>query len=74
MIEEEGLIENAAQLGPLLRNELEKLDSSIVSTVRGKGLFYAVVIRPHNGVLGSIVSWLLSSGTSNKLPLATSCH
>ncbi|XP_049615307.1 ornithine aminotransferase, mitochondrial [Syngnathus scovelli] len=45
VMEEEKLAENAEQLGRLLRSELRKLPSDIVSTVRGKGLLNAVVIK-----------------------------
>ena len=46
MIEEEGLAENSARLGEIFRRELSKLNPSIVTCVRGKGLFNAMVIKP----------------------------
>ena len=49
VIEEEGLCENAAKLGKVLSSELSKLDASIVTTVRGRGLLFACVIKPHKG-------------------------
>ena len=58
VIEEEGLAENAARLGRVLRKELEKLDRSIVSAVRGRGLLNAIVITQHDGMLGWAVSCL----------------
>ncbi|XP_043843861.1 ornithine aminotransferase, mitochondrial-like [Dromiciops gliroides] len=45
VLEEERLAQNADQMGNIFRNELMKLPSNIVSTVRGKGLLNAVVIR-----------------------------
>ncbi|XP_062962540.1 ornithine aminotransferase, mitochondrial-like [Cynocephalus volans] len=43
--EEENLAENADRMGAILRNELMKLPSDIVTAVRGKGLLNAIVIR-----------------------------
>jgi len=43
---EEGMIENAARMGELLRNELNRLPKDIVKTVRGKGLLQAIIIDP----------------------------
>lgn len=45
VLEEENLAENADRMGALLRNELMKLPSDIVTAVRGKGLLNAIVIR-----------------------------
>uniref|UniRef100_A0A8D1ZZH0 Ornithine aminotransferase, mitochondrial n=1 Tax=Sus scrofa TaxID=9823 RepID=A0A8D1ZZH0_PIG len=45
VLEEENLAENAEKMGTILRNELMKLPSDIVTTVRGKGLLNAIVIR-----------------------------
>lgn len=44
VLEEEKLAENAAKLGRLLREELDKLPKNIVTLVRGKGLLNAIVI------------------------------
>jgi ornithine--oxo-acid transaminase len=46
---EEKLSENSERLGEILRNELRKINSSLITTVRGKGLFNAMVIREKNG-------------------------
>jgi len=43
---EEGLAEKADKLGVLLRGELAKMPSSVIKTVRGKGLLNAIVIDP----------------------------
>ncbi|XP_063077884.1 ornithine aminotransferase, mitochondrial [Engraulis encrasicolus] len=45
VLEEEKLAENAEKMGQLLRTELMKLPSDIVTTVRGKGLLNAIVIK-----------------------------
>uniref|UniRef100_A0A8B9TV28 Ornithine aminotransferase n=1 Tax=Anas platyrhynchos TaxID=8839 RepID=A0A8B9TV28_ANAPL len=45
VIEEEGLAKNAERMGNILRNELMKTPSDIVTCVRGKGLLNAIVIR-----------------------------
>ena len=42
---EEGLVENAARMGELLRNELNRLPKDVVKLVRGKGLLNAIVIN-----------------------------
>lgn len=49
VLEEENLAENADRMGALLRNELMKLPSDIVTAVRGKGLLNAIVIRETKG-------------------------
>ncbi|XP_040579954.1 ornithine aminotransferase, mitochondrial [Lepeophtheirus salmonis] len=41
---EEKLSENATNMGEILRGELSKLPSEIIKTVRGRGLFNAIVI------------------------------
>jgi len=47
----EKLSENAAHLGEVLKRELNSIKekSNIITLVRGKGLFYAIVIKPANG-------------------------
>ncbi len=49
VIKEEQLSENAERLGKILRTELEKIDSDMITLVRGKGLLNAIVIKPKNG-------------------------
>jgi len=44
VVQEEKLSENAEQLGELLRTELRKIDSPLISLVRGKGLLNAIII------------------------------
>ncbi|XP_072523931.1 ornithine aminotransferase, mitochondrial [Salminus brasiliensis] len=45
VLEEEKLAENAEKMGQVLRAELNKLPKEIVTTVRGKGLLNAIVIK-----------------------------
>ena len=45
VIKDEQLAANAAAMGELLRDELRKLDSPYITTVRGKGLLNAIVIK-----------------------------
>jgi ornithine--oxo-acid transaminase len=48
---EEKLAENAAKMGFIIKEELGKLPKEVVSLVRGRGLFYAIVINPKIGKL-----------------------
>ncbi|XP_060795196.1 ornithine aminotransferase, mitochondrial [Neoarius graeffei] len=49
VLEEEKLEENAAEMGKLLRVELNKLPKEVVTQVRGKGLLNAIVIKETKG-------------------------
>jgi len=42
------MAENAEAMGQLLREELVKLNSPLIKTVRGKGLLNAIVIQHEN--------------------------
>lgn len=42
---EEKLSENAAKLESVLREELEKIPKNAVTSVRGRGLMFAVVVN-----------------------------
>jgi ornithine--oxo-acid transaminase len=48
VIQEEGLMENAANLGEMLRAVIRSLNSPMISLVRGKGLLNAIVINDPN--------------------------
>lgn len=48
VLKEEQLTQNAATLGELLRNEIRKLNSPYIETVRGRGLLNAIVIKHPN--------------------------
>ena len=51
VMEEENLAENADKVGVVLREELSKLPSDVIKTVRGKGLLNAIVIDDSEFVL-----------------------
>lgn len=55
-MEEEKLADNAQRMGEKLRAQLNKLPKDILTTVRGKGLLNAVVIKETKGIV-VIVSW-----------------
>lgn len=48
VVVEERLAQRAQYLGQILRAELEKLPSSVIREVRGKGLMQALVINKGN--------------------------
>ncbi len=47
---DEDMSGNAFRLGQLLRNELQKLNSKHITTIRGKGLLNAIIIKESEGV------------------------
>jgi ornithine--oxo-acid transaminase len=48
LLKAENMADNAAKQGELLRTELQKIDSGLISIVRGKGLLNAIVIDHPN--------------------------
>ena len=48
VLKDENMVENAANMGALLRAELVKLNSPFIKTVRGRGLLNAIVIHHTN--------------------------
>ncbi|MDQ3110016.1 MAG: ornithine--oxo-acid transaminase [Bacteroidota bacterium] len=50
VLKAEKLSENSERLGKILRAELKKINSPRITLVRGRGLFNAIVIKPHEGV------------------------
>lgn len=46
ILRDEKLAENAFKMGELFRTRLEKIDSKLISTVRGRGLLNAIVVNP----------------------------
>ena len=46
---EERLAQNSAELGKLLMDELKSIKSDLITEIRGKGLFVALVIKEKNG-------------------------
>ncbi len=49
VVSDEGLAEKAENLGKILRDELNKIDSEMITLIRGKGLLNAIVIKPLEG-------------------------
>jgi ornithine--oxo-acid transaminase len=49
ILKDEKLAENAEKMGQLLRDELRKLNSDMIQTIRGKGLLNAIVIDESHG-------------------------
>lgn len=49
VIKDEKLAENAERLGKIFRDELRKIDSDMITLVRGKGLLNAIIIKPKEG-------------------------
>ena len=49
VIRDEKLAENATVLGEFFREELGKIKSDMIETIRGKGLLNAIVIKPKGG-------------------------
>lgn len=50
VVTDEKLAENAETLGELLRSELKQIKSDRLTTVRGKGLLNAIVIKEKDGI------------------------
>ena len=48
VLKEENMAGNALMMGELLRQELKNLNSPLISTIRGKGLLNAIVIKHAN--------------------------
>ena len=48
VLKDEKMMDNAASMGKLLREELNKINSPYISLVRGKGLLNAIVIKHEN--------------------------
>jgi ornithine--oxo-acid transaminase len=49
VLKDEKLAENAERLGEILQSALKKIDSPLIESVRGKGLFIAMVINEKHG-------------------------
>lgn len=49
VIQDEKLAENAEKMGQIFREEVAKIQSEMITLVRGKGLLNAVIIKPKNG-------------------------
>lgn len=49
VVKDENLAERAQHLGEILREGLKNIKSEMITTVRGKGLLNAIIIKPKNG-------------------------
>jgi len=49
VVKDENLAERAERLGKLFREELSKIETDMITLVRGKGLLNAIIIEPKNG-------------------------
>lgn len=59
-IVEEGLVENSARMGELLKSELKNLDQSLFCDIRGRGLFVGVEIKADVNVDGNEFAKILA--------------
>ena len=50
VLKEEKLAENAERMGRIFRDELKRIPSPLIESVRGRGLMNAVVIKPQQGL------------------------
>ena len=50
VLQDEGMIENAQEMGEVVRSRLSAIDSDRVELVRGRGLLNAAIITPKGGV------------------------
>ncbi len=66
VLEEEKLVERAAELGPYMLQQLKTIKSPLVSEVRGKGLFIGIAIDPRQASARSVCLKLLELGVLSK--------
>ena len=67
---DENLSDNANLMGNIFREELNKLNSSIIKEIRGKGLLNAIEIKKTS----SISAWEICMLLKNKVLLAKPTH
>ncbi len=48
VLQEQNMMQNAYEMGKLLREELQKIKSPLIKTIRGRGLLNAIVINHQN--------------------------
>lgn len=66
LLEEEGLIEAAAEMGDYFMAALGELDSPLIKEVRGKGLLIGVEIDPERAAARRVCEQLMSHGVLSK--------
>jgi ornithine--oxo-acid transaminase len=62
ILEDENLIENAAELGAYFEERLAEINSTLVKEVRGKGLLIGVELKPEAGNARQYCEALMSEG------------
>jgi len=70
VVTDEKLAEKAEYLGKIFREEMNAIDSPMITLVRGKGLLNAVIIKPTNG----IEAWDVCVEMANNGVLAKPTH
>jgi ornithine--oxo-acid transaminase len=70
VLKEENLCEQAEKMGQLFRDELVKLNSPFISTIRGRGLLNAIVIKHED----EDAAWKLCVELKNNGLLAKPTH
>ncbi len=63
---DEGLAEKSAKMGRYLLDELQNIDSAIISEVRGRGLFIGVEIDPEHATARAVCEALMARGLLSK--------
>ncbi len=63
---DENLAERSAEMGAYLKTELEKIDSPMISEIRGKGLFIGIEIDPKLGSARAVCEALMERGLLSK--------
>lgn len=66
VLEDEHLIENAAELGPYFIERLKKINAPVVTDTRGKGLFVGLAIDPSVASARAVCIKLLEAGILSK--------
>jgi ornithine--oxo-acid transaminase len=66
ILEDDKLTENSAQMGAYLLAELRRIDSPVVSEVRGRGLFIGMEIDPEFASARTICEALMARGLLSK--------
>ncbi|MGY8794431.1 MAG: aminotransferase class III-fold pyridoxal phosphate-dependent enzyme, partial [Woeseiales bacterium] len=63
---DENLAERSMEMGNYMMGELKKLDSAMISTIRGSGLFIGIEIDPALGSAREICERLMTRGLLSK--------
>ena len=66
VIEEEGLVENSAQLGAYFIDQLAQIRSPVIRALRGKGLFIGMEINPGYATARTFCELLMAQGILSK--------